>query len=122
MPYGSADVEYEYQQEIKELKKELKSKTLQLNKAKSILKELHDLVQDHKDGSCEFDSFTLWPAREFLGISTDKPTPKLLCPLCLVSNINKHFVQPIRYGGHNAVSHYTCNKCGIMFIKPKQQG
>jgi len=39
------------------------------------------------------------------------------CPVCKSVKIESHAVQPVRYSGINAVSHYSCNRCGVMFVK-----
>ena len=39
------------------------------------------------------------------------------CPICKSIKIKSHAVQPVRYGGRNAISHYSCNRCGVMFVK-----
>ena len=37
------------------------------------------------------------------------------CPSCKSKNIKEKLIQPIVYGGRNAIDYYWCQSCGIMF-------
>ena len=41
----------------------------------------------------------------------------MICPACKSEKYRSHPVQPVMYGGKNAISHYTCERCGVMFVR-----
>jgi hypothetical protein len=42
----------------------------------------------------------------------------LICPSCkTIREVQSHCLEPIRYGGSNPVSHYSCLQCGTMFVE-----